>query len=240
MLFLIFFIGACVGSFLNVLIYRVPKGESIVLPASHCTKCNTPLKWHHNIPIISWIFLRGKCAFCGLKISPRYPMVELISGVILLMLYMKLGFVWYLPFLFLSFAMLLVLSIIDFDYMAVPDSINFAALIFSLITPSFLSATKYAIFAALGLFVISQISSKIAKKKTMGEADIIVAATMGSLLGFPLFFIALFLAAILALLPALIYKDRGVPFVPFLALGTFIVYIFDATATNMLKAVIHG
>ncbi len=79
---LFFIIGLCVGSFLNVVIIRVPKEESIVFPASHCVKCNKALKFYHNIPLISWIFLGGKCAFCKEKISIQYPIIELLSGLI--------------------------------------------------------------------------------------------------------------------------------------------------------------
>jgi leader peptidase (prepilin peptidase) / N-methyltransferase len=237
---LIFIFGIAIGSFLNVVIYRIPLEQNIAFPASHCPECKTPLKWWHNIPIFSWIFLKGKCAFCQTKISARYPLIEIITGLLFVCLYYKIGLTWYLPFVFLSFASLLALSMIDFDYMAVPDSVNLAALFFAIINPSFLSSIINGVIAALGLFAISWISSKISKKETMGEADIIVAATMGALLGFPLFFIAIFLSAILAMIPSLIYRDKGVPFVPFLALATFIVYIFDATSYKIIEMIIHG
>lgn len=237
---LIFSFGIAIGSFLNVVIYRIPLEQNIAFPASHCPKCKTPLKWWHNIPILSWLFLKGKCAFCQTKISARYPIVELITGLLFVVLYYKIGLTWYLPFVFLSFASLLALSMIDFDYMAVPDSVNFAALVFAIINPSFFNSILNGAIAAIGLFVVSWISSKIAKKDTMGEADIIVAGTMGALLGFPLFFIAIFLSALLAMIPSMIYRDKGVPFVPFLALATFIVYVFDSTAYEIIEMIMHG
>lgn len=237
---LIFSFGVAIGSFLNVVIYRIPLEQNIAFPPSHCPSCKNPLKWWHNIPIFSWIFLRGKCAFCQTNISARYPIVEIITGLLFLVLYYKIGLTWYLPFVFLSFASLFALSMIDFDYMAVPDSVNVAALVFAIINPAFLSSIINGIIAAFGLFAISWISSKIAKKETMGEADIIVAGTMGALLGFPLFFIAIFLSAILALIPSMIYRDKGVPFVPFLALATFIVYIFDKEAYKIIEMIMHG
>lgn len=237
---LIFSFGMAIGSFLNVVIYRIPLEQNIAFPASHCPSCKNPLKWWHNIPIFSWIFLRGKCAFCQTKISARYPLIEIITGLLFLVLYYKIGLTWYLPFVFLSFASLLALSMIDFDYMAVPDSVNVAALVFAIVNPAFLNSIINGIIAAFGLFAVSWISSKIAKKETMGEADIIVAATMGALLGFPLFFIAIFLSAILALIPSMIYRDKGVPFVPFLALATFIVYIFDKEAYKIIEMIMHG
>lgn len=237
---IVFIFGAMIGSFLNVVIYRIPKGESIVFPSSKCQSCQNTLKWWHNIPIFSWLFLRGKCYFCKDKISAQYPTVEFLTGLIFVALYFKLGLVWYLPFIAASFAALLALVMIDFKYMAVPDNVNFTALIFALIQPQFLTALMYAAIAAGGLYLIGLLSSLLAKKQAMGGADVIVAGTMGALLGFPNFFIALFLSALLAMIPALIWRDRGVPFVPFLALATFIVYLYDTQAAQLLETLIYG
>lgn len=237
---IVFIFGAMIGSFLNVVIYRIPKGESIVFPASKCQSCQNSLKWWHNIPIFSWLFLRGKCYFCKEKISAQYPIVELLTGVIFVALYFKLGLVWYLPFIAASFAALFALVMIDFKYMAVPDNVNFAALIFALVQPEFFMALLYASIAAGGLYLIGLLSSFIARKQAMGGADVIVAGTMGALLGFPNFFVALFLSALLAMIPALIWREKGVPFVPFLALATFIVYLYDTQATQLLETIIYG
>ena len=237
---IVFIFGAMIGSFLNVVIYRIPKGESIVFPSSKCQSCQNALKWWHNIPIFSWLFLRGKCNFCKEKISAQYPAVEFLTGLIFVALYFKLGLVWYLPFIAASFAALLALVMIDFKYMAVPDNVNFAALIFALIQPQFLTALMYAAIAAGGLYLIGLLSSLLARKQAMGGADVIVAGTMGALLGFPNFFVALFLSALLAMIPALIWRERGVPFVPFLALATFIVYLYDTQATQLLETLIYG
>lgn len=236
----VFIFGAMIGSFLNVVIYRIPKGESIVFPASKCQSCQTPLKWYHNIPVFSWIALGGKCGFCKEKISVQYPLVEFLTGIIFVALYFKLGLVWYLPFIAASFAALFALVMIDFKYMAVPDNVNFAALIFALVQPEFLMALLYASIAAGGLYLIGLLSSLIARREAMGGADVIVAGTMGALLGFPNFFVALFLSALLAMIPALIWRDKGVPFVPFLALATFIVYLYDTQATQLLETIIYG
>ncbi|MGB5506610.1 MAG: prepilin peptidase [Sulfurovum sp.] len=237
---IVFIFGTMIGSFLNVVIYRIPKGESIVFPSSKCQSCQTALKWWHNIPLFSWLFLRGKCYFCKEKISAQYPMVEFLTGIIFVALYFKLGLVWYLPFIAASFASLLALVMIDFEYMAVPDNVNFAALIFALVQPEFLMALLFASIAAGGLYLIGLLSSLLARKQAMGGADVIVAGTMGALLGFPNFFVALFLSALLAMIPALIWRDKGVPFVPFLALATFIVYLYDTQAAQLLETIIYG
>jgi len=237
---LMFIFGTLIGSFLNVVIYRIPNGENIAFPASKCQSCQTPLKWYHNIPIFSWLFLRGKCGFCQDRISPQYPIIELLTGIVFVILYLKLGLVWYLPFIAASFTALLALVMIDFKYMAVPDSINFVALLFALIQPNFLDAMMYAAIAAGGLYLIGLLSSLLARREAMGGADVIVAGTMGALLGFPNFFMALFLSAILAMIPAMIWRDKGVPFVPFLALATFLAYLYDTQSLHLLDTIIHG
>jgi len=236
----VFIFGTLIGSFLNVVIYRIPKGENIAFPASKCQSCQTPLKWYHNIPIFSWLALHGQCGFCKDPISKQYPIIELLTGILFLTLYMKLGLVWYLPFVAASFASLLALVMIDFKYMAVPDNVNFAALLFALVQANFLDAMMYGAIAAGGLYLIGLFSSFIAKREAMGGADVIVAGTMGALLGFPNFFMALFLSALLAMIPALIWRDKGVPFVPFLALSTFIVYLYDTQALTFLDTIIYG
>lgn len=240
MIIVVFIFGTLIGSFLNVVIYRIPKGESIAFPASKCQSCQTPLKWYHNIPLFSWLFLRGKCGFCKAPISAQYPIVEFLTGILFVILYFKLGIVWYFPFVAASFTALLALVMIDFKYMAVPDNINFAALLFALIQPNFLDAMMYGAIAAGGLYLIGLFSSFIAKREAMGGADVIVAGTMGVLLGFPNFFMALFLSALLAMIPAMIWRDKGVPFVPFLALATFIVYLYDTQTSQLLDMILYG
>ncbi len=237
---IVFIFGIMIGSFLNVLIYRIPKGENIAFPASHCQSCLTPLKWYHNIPIFSWLFLRGKCGFCDEKISIQYPIVEFITGLIAVALFYKLGLNWQLPIVFIVFSLLFALVMIDFKYMAVPDNLNYLALAFALIQPNYLDAIINALIAGGSIAILRIILTKILKKEAMGEGDIPVIATMGALLGFPLFFVALFLSALLAMLPSLLARDKMVPFVPFLAMGTFIIYIFDTQALELLQWVIYG
>ena len=236
----IFIFGIIIGSFLNVVIYRIPKGESIAYPASRCQSCQTPLKWYHNIPIFSWIFLRGKCGFCGEKISIQYPIIELVTGIIAVSLFYKLGLVWYMPIVFVVFALLLALVMIDFKYMAVPDNLNLLALALAVISPNVLGSLHDALLSAGGLTLLRYYLSFFLNKEAMGEGDIIVAGTMGALLGFPLFFYALFLSAILAIVPSLMVKDRAIPFVPFLAMATFIVYIFDTQVSTLVDFIIYG
>ena len=131
-LLIAFFFGITIGSFLNVVILRIPKDDSVVFPSSHCYSCNSKLKPWHNIPIVSWIFLKGECAYCSSKISIQYPIIEFLSGLIFVILAMKFGLSFPIFLVALSFLMLLALSMIDFKYKMVPDSLNFLALIFAI------------------------------------------------------------------------------------------------------------
>lgn len=237
---IIFIFGILIGSFLNVVIYRIPKGESIVFPSSKCQSCHTPLKWYHNVPIFSWLFLRGRCGFCAEKISVQYPLIELTTGILAVALFYKLGLVWYMPVVFAVFTLLLALVMIDFKYMEIPDSLNLLALALAVINPMVLDSIQNALMAAGGLTLLRYYLTYFLNKEAMGEGDIIVAGTMGALLGFPLFFYALFIAALLAIVPSLMAKNRAVPFVPFLAIGTLIVYLFDTQVDAFVMWIIYG
>ncbi len=233
---LIFILGCSIGSFLNVLIVRIPKDESVVFPASHCVHCKTPLKPWHNIPLFSWIFLRGRCAFCGKPISVQYPLVELMGGIIFLAVFVKMGFTLPAVGIAVAFLLLLTLSVIDFYYKMVPDSLNLSALTLAVISayslPMLIEQFVNALIFAGAFSLLRFYLSYAIKKEAMGEADIMIAATMGALLGVELTLAAIFLSALLALPAMLLLRDeteesKQLPFIPFLAMATWIVYMFD-------------
>jgi leader peptidase (prepilin peptidase)/N-methyltransferase len=267
-LILIFVFGIIFGSFLNVVILRVPNNESVIFNASHCYSCNNKLKPWHNIPIFSWIFLGGKCSYCQSKISRQYPIIELISGLLFVALVQKLSISVPTVFVYLSFTMLLALSMIDFKYKMVPDSLNLLAIVFAIIgvwslnglIENFTNALLVAGGFTLLRFALSYILTSFARMEAdktltpwtkyyqrypyieaMGEGDIMVAATMGALLGVELALVAIFLSAILTL-PVMVAvhnksaEEQRVPFVPFLALATFIVYIYDTPIMRYIEA----
>lgn len=130
---IIFIFGSCVGSFLNVCIYRLPKDKSIVFPGSSCPKCNTPIKWYDNIPILSFLFLKGRCRNCKDKISLRYPLVELITATLFLVLYLKLGLTIELAKYIFLFSLLVIVSFIDIEYHAIPVHLCFVGIIVGLL-----------------------------------------------------------------------------------------------------------
>lgn len=242
-LLFVFILGAAIGSFLNVVIIRTPRDESISFPASHCMSCNTPLRAWHNIPILSWLFLRGKCSFCGEKISMQYPLIELLSGLIFLFSAIKLGLSIQSFGVALTFDLLLALSAIDYRYKMVPDSINLSALTIAILSASSLEQLGYnftnALLFAGGFTLLRFYLSYAIKKEAMGEADIMIAATMGALLGVKLGLVAIFAGALIAL-PALLLtqgeseESKQLPFIPFLAMGCWIVLMFNTYVTAYL------
>lgn len=124
--------GFCVGSFLNVCIYRLPKGKSAIFPRSFCPKCNTPIKWYDNIPLLSYIILKCRCRNCQEKISLRYPIVELITGVLFLGLYLQVGLSWIFAKYIFFFSILVLVSFIDIEYHAIPAYLCVAGIVIGL------------------------------------------------------------------------------------------------------------
>jgi len=236
---ILFLIGISIGSFLNVIIYRIPLGKSIISPPSSCPKCGERIKPYHNIPIFGWIILKGRCANCDEKISVRYPIIELFGGILAVLIYFKMQTfdIFYL-INFSVFALLLSLSMIDIDYKAVPDSLNLLALTLSFFSsPDIIENFKNALLLIGGMSLIRWYISYIIKKEAMGEGDIILAGTMGALLGVKLSIIAIFVASLTAIFPSLYAKiknnDLEIPFIPFLAIGTFIVWYFSNFFLNI-------
>ena len=241
-----FIFGAVFGSFLNVLILRLPLNKSVVSPRSSCMYCNHIISWYHNIPIFSYIFLRGRCAYCSEKISIQYFIVELISAFITLALFVKLGLSIELFYSLIFFYTLIVLSFIDFKYKAVPDYLLLISFIFSFFVTSFnlIEAFKNA-FIVAGAFVllnfvvtfyIQNIKSKILKDETLktqealGEGDIPILASIAVILGLKGALVAIFLASIFAIIPSIYFnikkKDIQTPFIPYLVLGFLVEYFF--------------
>ncbi|WP_321312839.1 prepilin peptidase [Halarcobacter sp.] len=235
------------GSFLNVLILRLPLGKSIVLPRSQCPSCNHLIYWYHNIPIISYFLLKGKCAYCKDEISKQYIIVELISAIITVFLYLKLSISFELLFALIFFYNLIVLSFIDFKYKAVPDYLLLIAFVSSfLVTPlSLIDAFKAALmisgaFVLLNFlisFYIQNIKARVLKddslktQEALGEGDIPILAAIGIILGLKASLVAIFLSSLFAIIPSLYFsykkKDIQTPYIPYLALGLVVEYFLN-------------
>jgi len=230
-LFLIFIFGISMGSFLNVLVYRIPEGMSLIKPPSSCPVCKTKIKPWHNIPVFGWIFLRGKCAYCGTDIPVQYPLVELFSGLLALFIFKINGCNIHSFVIFGIFWLLLGLSLIDLKYKAVPDSLSLAALTLSFFaSPDILENTKNVLTAMGFLSALRFYVSYFKDEEAMGEADIIIGGVMGGLLGIKYAFWAFFTASVIAL-PFILYynlkkKEPEMPFIPFLSIGLLIVWVY--------------
>jgi leader peptidase (prepilin peptidase)/N-methyltransferase len=230
--------GLVVGSFLNVVIHRVPQRLSVASPRSACPGCGTTLAERDNIPVVSWLVLRGRCRTCGMRISPRYPLVELASAGLFAAAAIRLGADWALPAFCLFFAALLAVSLIDLEHFIVPNRIVFPMLAVSvpLLAAAALlegepgplvTAVVGAVLASNALLVINLISPR-----GMGMGDVKLALLLGLFLGWlglghvalGLFLGFLFGAVGGILLIALGIKTRRdpVPFAPFLAAGSVV------------------
>jgi len=242
---IIFLIGLIFGSFLNMLIHRLPSGISLFKPlGSTCIHCKHSIKWHENIPVFSYLFLKGKCSNCSKPISIIYPLVELTTALVTLLLYMNYSPNWELIVTIALFYTLIVLSFIDLKYKAVPDYLLIIAVILTVIVGDLIDilifAGGFVLLELVITFYIQNIKAKITKNKdlemqrALGEGDIPIAGVIGGLLGLHLGISAIFLAAMLGLLMSiynlLSKKEIETPFIPFLSLGLFITFI---TGFNM-------
>ena len=230
-------LGLCIGSFLNVVIIRLPKSQSVVMPASHCPKCKTPLHWYHNIPLLSWVFLRGKCSTCKNAISIQYPLIEASCGALFFYFATVLEPISAIA-VGLTFSCLLALSLIDFRYKAVPDLLSLPTLLFALLSRPGLESIQDALLFAGGFALLRILVSAWKKREAMGEADIIIAAIIGAMLGGTLGLVAIYLSAIFALIGFVLVrkKDFELPFIPFLSLGLFWTYIFQEPLLKLVGA----
>lgn len=233
----VFFVGTIFGSFLNVCIHRLPKELSIVFPPSHCPKCGKPIHPTDNIPLISYLLLRGKCRNCKEKISVRYPLVEFITGLAFLAGYLKDPSLFSFPFVLVFLSLLIIAFFSDLEEQIIPDEVVIIGLVSGLVFNAargmlFQSligaATGFAVF-----FLIAKIAGFFAKKEALGFGDLKLAAMLGAFLGvvgfWETFVLAYLLgAAISVFLLAVKIKKMGdyIPFGPFLILGAAISFFW--------------
>jgi len=211
--FFSFVLGACVASFLNVVAWRVPRGESIVSPPSHCPKCNAPIRWWQNVPILSWLALRGRCANCRAPISPRYIVVELLGGCLFLAAFLcfadmppkyYVGRIVPLLVWWIWISLMIVGSVVDFDHKLLPDFVTvggmvlgvakaaFYCLSFKDFHPEFLNLKMYIplMFSLSGLafgfgllWLVRFLGSLAFKREAMGMGDVFLMGAVGALFG---------------------------------------------------------
>ena len=222
--------GLIIGSFLNVIAYRVPRGESIVTPRSRCTSCGEEVRALDNVPLLSWLFLRGRCRHCKAQISPRYPAVELVTGgafvAIVLAHGISLELLLHLPFA----AMLIAVAGIDFEHRIIPNRILAPLAVWGIGASAFVrpDALPELLIAGAAAFTFLLLAA-VAYPAGMGMGDVKLAGVMGLYLGLsvaPAMLIAFLLGSIVGL--AIMAREgagarkKGVPFGPFLALGSLV------------------
>lgn len=246
----VFAFGACIASFLNVVIHRVPRGESIVSPPSHCPKCGTLIKGYHNIPILSWLGLRGKCASCKAPISPRYVLVETLGGCLFFAAFIEFP-LFELPVMWIWISLMIVGSMIDFDHKLLPDFVTVGGMILGVGFAAFKCAlacyflggvsfvgcqTLLMSLAGLafgfGLFgLIRYLGTKVFKREAMGLGDVFLMGAVGALFGpfavlFVLIFSSLFGSVIGVTMIAIAKTKFGrfveIPYGPYICLATLL------------------
>ena len=250
----IFLTGLCVGSFLNVCIYRIPLEKSIVFPPSSCPGCNARLHEKDLVPVASYILLGGKCRYCKSKISLQYPLIELLTGILWLAVYLKFGFTVETAAFIYLFSILTAIFFIDLKHMIIPNGLVLLAIaggalifVYNLFKPFTLFQSTYwytpliGMFSASGiLFIVSIIGFLIYKNDgAMGMGDVKLFIPIGMFLGWKLALFALFVSIMaggIISIFLLIFKikDRksAIPFGPFIIIGTFIAVMYGSTILN--------
>ena len=233
-----FIFGMLVGSFLNVCICRMPKNESVVSPPSHCPFCSYQIRWYDNIPLFSYLLLRGKCRGCGAHISLQYPLVELLNGVIALLLFIRLGPTPAFAALFLFCSALVVITFIDIEHQIIPDEISLSGIVIGFVL-SFVIPGHHWLDSLLGillgggsLLLVAYLYHLLTGKEGMGGGDIKLLAMMGAFLGWKavpfIIFASSLVGSVIGISIMLVQKKNSklaIPFGPYLALGA-VLYIF--------------
>lgn len=230
--FVLFLFGTIIGSFLNVCIYRIPRNESVITDGSHCPHCQSPIKPYDNIPILSYIILKGKCRHCQDKISIRYPLVELLTGIIFALNHTVFGLTISLGLNLILSACLIIITFIDFDTMIINNRFHIIIAALGIIT--LLLRYQSLIDAIGGIFIVSIPLGLIAYfTGGIGGGDVKLMASAGLYLGTTNILVAFFIGVLSGGLYAiylLIFKNKQrqaeMPFGPFLCLGIFIASLY--------------
>lgn len=253
---LIFALGTVIGSFLNVCIYRIPAGLSIVAPRSRCGDCGTTLTSVDLVPIFSWLFLKGRCRHCGTKIASRYLWVELTEGLLFLSIFYVYGFTLKTAIMWVLTAFLTVVFFIDFDHQKIPNKLVLSGLVLGLV-PALVHWVYQAAFypsfnwyePLLGLLIpftvmllIAILGQILFRKNVLGMGDVKVFAPIGIFLGWQLAVFSIWLSFVFGGLFGLVWifiqkKDKNamISFGPFIAVATFLVGLFSENLYALLK-----
>lgn len=238
----IFLLGAIIGSFLNVCIYRIPLGECIAYPPSHCTNCNTRLKWYDLIPIFSYLFFKGECKYCKEKISFKYPSIEFLTATAFLITYINYGLSLYLIKYIILWCFLIVISIIDIKFQDVYAVTTIPGIVIGVIIAiiqNMIYSTPFWNYILGGVIAAGVIALIVYTTGGMGKGDIEIAALCGVFIGWKYSMIMIFLSFIIGAtigVILIISKKRGrkdyIAFGPFIALSTLFTVFYGSYILN--------
>ena len=235
----VFTLGTIIGSFLTVCIHRIPDGKSIVAPRSACPACGTQINWYDNVPLISFLRLKGQCRACQGPIATRYPVIELINGLGYLLVVWRFGFIWETVVYAGLFSVFWVVTWIDWDHKIIPDVITLPGVVIGILCGSLVLPTGW-LNSLLGivvgggiLLVLAWLSPYVFGKEGMGGGDIKFLAMVGAFLGWQQALITLMIASVFGSVIGIglvvfkvMKKDQYIPFGPYLALGAFIAMLW--------------
>ena len=245
--------GAIVGSFLNVVILRLPeKGASIAFPGSHCPQCKQPLHWYENIPVLSYLALRGQCRTCHVKISIQYPIVELSMAILSAALLARFALSFEYVYYFVFFAALLVIIFIDMRQQIIPDSISLPGVLVGFAGSFFNDLVTWqqsGLGIVLGggiLYAVAYAYFALAKREGMGGGDIKLLAMIGAFLGWQSLLYVVFFSSLTGSIIgiiAMIRQRKGgqtrIPFGPFLAFGAMTYLLFNHQILGLWHLYLH-
>ena len=251
---IVFVYGAVVGSFLNVVILRLPEeGESIAFPASHCPKCQTDLHWYENIPVLSFLVLRGRCRTCKTSISIQYPMVELAMGLLSVFLYSRFAISTSFFVYFIYVAALLIIIVIDLYHQIIPDVISLPGIIYGVLASFILPFGSWqdsliGLLVGGGIFYLIALGYYLAtKRQGMGGGDIKLLAMIGALQGFQALPFVIFCSSLLGSIigiGAMVVQKKGgqtrIPYGPFLATASLLYLFFSEQINVYMQIYLQG
>lgn len=249
MIYLVFILGLILGSFYNVVGLRLPQKQSIIFPGSHCPKCNHQLSWYENIPVISYLFLKGKCKSCHEKIDIIYPLIELLTGILFAINYYLYGLSEEFFIGLILISLIIIVFVSDTKYMIILDSPTLISLVLIFIIKWLYEGFNEALISLLsGLFMfgvmylLMLIGNLLFKKESLGGGDIKLSFIAGMVLGPYLGLVYLVLASFLAF-PYAIYvliknKDGILPFGPFLATSMLILFYNQELVREIMNKLI--
>jgi leader peptidase (prepilin peptidase) / N-methyltransferase len=242
-------LGAAVGSFLNVCIYRLPEGESVIAPRSRCPQCSTPIGWRDNVPVVGWILLRGRCRSCRTRISVQYPLIELATAAIWAAAFVRYGLEWQALSTAVFFTLLLGIALTDARAYIIPDEFSVGGTVIGLLlalAPGGISIGSAVLGAGLGfglLWLVGFLGEWMFQKPAMGGGDIKMMAMVGAFLGPMGVLLTIFLGALVGTLvfgPISWRTGKLVPFGIFLALGASVAEVWGAAIVHWYATTILG